>query len=96
MERLDDAMAVVGWQAFTKIPNFLKHADSDPDEFLLRHSLEPAAPTLGLACVLYRHLTGEMTPEMAGFHMWMRVLYRTNSNSQKTKMLRSRKLIENP
>lgn len=74
-EKWDTALRPYGWHVLTEVPNFLKHADNDPDATLRAHASESPTPTIGMACMMYRRLTGEMTPEMAGFHMWMRVLH---------------------
>jgi hypothetical protein len=53
--------------SFTQVPNFLKHADKDPDAFLAEHSDKSAHTTLLFAVLLYAANGGEETPYMRPF-----------------------------
>lgn len=65
----------LGWRGFNRVPNFLKHADQDPEELLRWHSPEDTFCTLGFAAILYRRMLGRFTPEMRAFDNWITVLH---------------------
>jgi hypothetical protein len=60
----------------------LKHANCDPDA---THEVRESETQMGIgfAIVLYRRLTGDATPEMRAFDLWMKV-----SNPDKFKVPR--------
>ena len=64
---LDTIIETMGWDKFTLVPNFLKHADEDPDAFLAEHSDKSAHLTLLFAVLLYAANGGEATPYMRSF-----------------------------
>jgi hypothetical protein len=51
------------WSAINLIPNFLKHADSDPAGQIFEEGLDPRL-TMLRSCMLYSDLMGALTPEM--------------------------------
>lgn len=52
---------------FSDVPNFLKHADRDPDAMLAQHSPTTVHLTLAFANRLWRELGNERTPAMQDF-----------------------------
>ena len=70
---LEKLIQQLGWKNFNEASNFLKHADSDPDEtYEVRES--DTQMGIGFAIVLYRRLADSYTPEMRAFDLWMKVL----------------------
>jgi hypothetical protein len=69
-----------GWKDFNEASNFLKHANTDPNE---THEVREGDTQMGIgfAIVLYRRLTGDYTPEMRAFDTWMKI-----SNPDKFKL----------
>ena len=57
----------VGSQRFGAVPNFLKHADRDPDYVLNAHSKLSVHLTLAFAIRLWDEHGREKTPEMNAF-----------------------------
>jgi len=51
--------------------NFLKHADRDPDGLLASFDPTDNDWRIGFCLLIYRVLSGELTPLMAAFHFWM-------------------------
>lgn len=72
--KLDQLIAELGWRDFNRIPNFLKHADTDFGQVLADHSPHSVEMTIGFAAVLHHRLLGHMTPEMRAFDTWVHVL----------------------
>jgi hypothetical protein len=72
--QMNNRIARLGWRRFSREPNFLKHADKDPEEELSNHSAEYVQATIGLAALLHHRITGQMTPEMRAFDAWVQVL----------------------
>lgn len=70
---VDDTIKYLGWSNFNEVTNFLKHADSDPHNEIEEPTESSIQIGIGFAAVLYRQLTGELTPEMKAFHIWMKV-----------------------
>jgi hypothetical protein len=68
-------MKQLGWQNFNRVPNFLKHADNDPDAALFDHVADETMPLMGFATTLHHRILGWMTPEMRGFDAWMHVMH---------------------
>jgi hypothetical protein len=64
---LDTIIETMGWDKLTHVPNFLKHADRDPDAFLAEHSDKSAHITLLFAVLLDAANGGEETPYMRSF-----------------------------
>jgi len=56
-----------GSQNFGEVPNFLKHADRDPDYVLSAHSKKSVHLTLAFAIRLWQEHGREKTPEMIAF-----------------------------
>ena len=56
-----------GSQKFGEVPNFLKHADRDPDYVLNAHSKTSVVLTLAFAIRLWEEHGREKTPEMIAF-----------------------------
>jgi hypothetical protein len=54
-------------RAFSDVPNFLKHANWDPDGMLAAHSPNSVHLTLAFAVRLWIELGGEETPNMREF-----------------------------
>lgn len=54
------------WQEFRGVPNFLKHANSDPDGMLAAHTPDTAHLTLVLAILLWVELGNQPTEAMQG------------------------------
>jgi hypothetical protein len=52
---------------FSGVPNFLKHADRDPEGLLAAHSANSVHLTLAFAVRLWVELGGEKTPDMEAF-----------------------------
>ena len=59
--------AIIDDAEFAKHPNFLKHADRDPEGMLNAHSPETTHLTVALAIWLWKELEGNETPEMIAF-----------------------------
>jgi hypothetical protein len=72
--QMNNRIARLGWRRFSREPNFLKHADKDPEEELSNHSAEYVQATIGLAAILHHRITGQMTPKMRAFDAWVQVL----------------------
>lgn len=70
---VNDTINYLGWANFNQITNFLKHADRDPEGEIEEPSEMDVQVGIGFAAMLYRQLTGELTPEMKVFHTWMQV-----------------------
>lgn len=69
--QLDTLMSKEGWRSMTGVANFLKHADRDPEAFLEAHHPDQAMAIIGLATLLYRRVTGEFSPKMRAFDIWI-------------------------
>jgi hypothetical protein len=52
------------WQEFRGVPNFLKHADTDPGGMLAAHTPDTAHLTLALAILLWIELGNQPTVAM--------------------------------
>lgn len=74
-EDLNKLIDSIGWKPFTRIPNFLKHADKDHDESIRDHSHDSTVTEIGFAVTLYSRLTGCYTPEMRAFDDYIRALH---------------------
>jgi hypothetical protein len=66
-EDLNKMIENFGWKPFTRIPNFLKHAEKDPGESIPDHSYDLTVTEIGFAATLYSRLAGRYTPEMRAF-----------------------------
>ncbi len=70
---MEDVLAVLLNQTskmgrnFSGVPNFLKHADRDPEEMLAAHSANSVHLTLAFAVRLWVELGGEKTLDMQEF-----------------------------
>jgi hypothetical protein len=70
---MEDVLAVLLNQSskmgreFSGVPNFLKHADRDPEGMLAAHSPSTVHLTLAFAIRLWVELGGQETPEMQEF-----------------------------
>ena len=64
----------LGWGNFTKLTNFLKHANLDPEGEADEPNEADIQIGIGFAAMLYRKMTGTLTPEMEVFHVWMKVM----------------------
>jgi hypothetical protein len=73
-ELITQTIRYLGWVNFNKLTNFLKHADRDPDAEVDESSEVDVQIGIGFAAMLYRHITGKLTPEMKAFHLWMKVM----------------------
>jgi hypothetical protein len=62
------------WQAMNKAANFLKHADTDPDDVLVVEE-ELSDSLLLHGCMYYHSLGHDHTPEMRAFMSWHMVMY---------------------
>jgi hypothetical protein len=69
--QLDDLLSKEGWKAISSVANFLKHADRDPDAFLTAHHPEQGMVVIGLATLLYRRVSGDFSPKMRAFDIWI-------------------------
>lgn len=74
-EDLNKLIENFGWKSFTRVPNFLKHAEKDPDEFIHDHSYDLTVTEIGFAATLYSRLAGRYTPEMRAFDDYIHALY---------------------
>lgn len=74
-EDLNKLIEKFGWRPFTRIPNFLKHADKDHEDSIYDHSYDLTVTELGFAATLYFRLTGRYTPEMRAFDDYIHFLY---------------------
>jgi hypothetical protein len=72
---IDRAIREVGWSSFVSVPNFLKHADKDPDDVLRAHTPKDTWLTLGLGVVLYNKIAGRKTCEMWAFDTHVKVMH---------------------
>ena len=70
-QRIDQMMAAEGWKLMSAPANFLKHADRDPDAVLNQHDPRQGMCIIGLATLLYRNLTGDLTLKMRAFDSWV-------------------------
>jgi hypothetical protein len=52
------------WREFRGVPNFLKHADTDPDGMLMAHTPDTAHLTLALGVLLWVELRNQPTEAM--------------------------------
>jgi hypothetical protein len=74
-EQIDNLIAEgVGWQRFSEVANFLKHADRDPEGVLEDFDSEMVLPVIGLATLLYRRLSGNFSRKMEAFDFWIETL----------------------
>jgi hypothetical protein len=65
------ALASEDWRPFTKVANFLKHADRDPDAYLADDEVDNDTVLLTAAGAL-KMITGTTTPEIDVFYVnWM-------------------------
>ncbi|MFN3889614.1 MAG: hypothetical protein ACK4MV_04385 [Beijerinckiaceae bacterium] len=83
MAELEALIARSGWHNFTKVPNFLKHADRDPFDEISDHLPEHVQPTIGFALLLYEQIVGKLTPEMRAFHYWIKVMHPEEFNLER-------------
>jgi hypothetical protein len=58
------------WQNIQRPANYLKHADRDPDAILDGGEDEDIDWTLFLACMYYKDLGYQLTPEMSALTSW--------------------------
>lgn len=65
----------VGHRRYRELANFLKHADRDPTASYREPLVEDQEYRIGFALVMYRRITGEVTPEMDAFHHTMRMAH---------------------
>ncbi|OWK20882.1 hypothetical protein AJ88_25115 [Mesorhizobium amorphae CCBAU 01583] len=72
--QLDAVLKNEGWRAMSGVANFLKHADKDPDAFLLSHHPQQAMSIIVFAVILYRRVAGEMSKKMMAFDCWVEFL----------------------
>ena len=70
---VDDTIKYLGWSNFNEVTNFLKHADRDPQDEIDEPTESGIQIGIGFAAMLYRQMTGHLTPEMKAFHIWMKV-----------------------
>jgi hypothetical protein len=62
----------IGWKAFSRHVNFLKHADKDPEAVLVDFHPDMAITVIGLATFLHRRLNnGVLTLQMKAFDSWI-------------------------
>jgi hypothetical protein len=64
---LENIIETMEWSKFTRVPNFLKHADRDPEGLLDDHSEESVYITIVFATLLYVANGGHETPDMLSF-----------------------------
>lgn len=72
--QLDEIVKKEGWKAMSGVANFLKHADRDPDALLAPHHPQQAMSIIGLATLLYRRITGDLSLKMRAFDYWVEEL----------------------
>ena len=71
--QMEDVLAVLLNQSskmgrdFSSVPNFLKHADRDPEGMLTAHSADSVHLTLAFSVRLWVELGGTKTPDMEAF-----------------------------
>lgn len=75
---LEEYLSRRGHKEFRAFANFLKHADRDPDNSSEEPSLLEHEHRIGFALLLYRELTGELTPRMGAFHLMSLMTYPEN------------------
>jgi|SRR3990172_4070823 len=63
------------WQTINIPANFLKHADRDPDAILNNVEDNASDWILFMACLYYRDLGHQLTPEMSALTTWHIALY---------------------
>lgn len=68
--KLDAVITREGWRSLSGVANFLKHADKDPDALLGPYHPQQGMAIIGLATVLYRRITGELSLKMMAFDNW--------------------------
>lgn len=81
-EDIDLIIRKFGWK-LAKIPNFLKHADTDPHAILGYHGESYCMNTIGLATCLYFYQFKKRTPEMWAFHWHLKILHPEEFNLPK-------------
>jgi len=64
-----------GWGEFNRISNFLKHADSDPDQVIDEEYETDTQMGIGFAIILHHRLAKSFTPEMRAFDEWMKITH---------------------
>ncbi len=72
--QLDGILQKEGWKAMSGVANFLKHADRDPDALLAQHHPQQGMSIIGLATLLYRRITGDLSLKMRAFDYWVEEL----------------------
>ena len=65
----------LGWGEFNRIGNFLKHADSDPDQVIDEEYEAETQMGIGFAIILHHRLAKSFTPEMRAFDVWMKTTH---------------------
>ena len=71
---LDKLIGETGWKSMSSIANFLKHADRDPGAALSHFHPDMGMPIIGLATLLYRRLTGDLSLRMKAFDSWTEIV----------------------
>jgi hypothetical protein len=71
---VEAAITKWGWKDFSRVANFLKHADKDAGKELTEYDFVDTQVGMGYACLMYYGITGDMTAEMETFHIWSRIL----------------------
>jgi hypothetical protein len=64
------------WKNIQRPANFLKHADRDPDAILDGGEDQDIDWTLFIACLYYKDLGYQLTPEMSALTSWHMALYK--------------------
>ncbi len=72
--QLDGIVKKEGWKAMSGVANFLKHADRDPDALLAPNHPQQCMSIIGLATLLYRRITGDLSLKMRAFDYWVEEL----------------------
>ena len=63
------------WKVFSRAANFFKHANSDPDAILEDVQEEVNDVLILFACLLYRDIESNWTPQMVAFVAWYIVIH---------------------
>jgi len=63
------------WKTLNAPANFLKHAEKDPDAILDNLEEEANDITLLLACIYYKDLGNQLTPEMMAMVVWCMAIH---------------------
>jgi hypothetical protein len=79
---LRPALTALGRDKLVGTANFLKHADRDPDGITSPPLDHDNDWRIGVCAMLYRRLSGNLTPYMAAFHMWVIVRHPNHFNIQ--------------